>query len=294
MAVVTADTVKALPPHLDQALRRMGEINSLPEITARIVQVVENPLATAHDMHRIVHSDPALAAKILKVVNSAFYGRPAQIASLERAILMLGLSAVKNIALAASLSRLFRASAVSEQFAARDLWRHSVATAVCARALAKLGGAVEPDEAFVAGLMHDLGLIVEQQLFAPQLRRVAEQCYNTPQDFCAAERTVIGADHEAFGGALASLWHFPPALRHAIGYHHTPELLTAELAKIVGVVYVADTLCSRTRLGLWLTSQTQEISEAQLKAVGLVPDKLIGVMDDLVNPIEEADRVFLE
>ena len=97
-----------LSPELLKAMSRVREISSLPEVTTRIVEVVEDPKSTAQDMHEIVRHDPALAAKVLKVVNSAFYGLPSQIASLDRAIVMLGLSAVKNIALAASLSRLFR------------------------------------------------------------------------------------------------------------------------------------------------------------------------------------------
>lgn len=120
---------KTLPPELQKAVLKVTEISSLPEITTRIVQIVEDPRATARDMHDIVRTDPALAAKILKVVNSAFYGLPAQIASLDRAILMLGLSAVNNIALAASLSGMFRAEVLCGEFAARDLWRHCVAAA---------------------------------------------------------------------------------------------------------------------------------------------------------------------
>ena len=132
-----------LPPHLQKAMSRVTEISSLPEITTRIVQVVEDPRSTAHDMHEIVKNDPALAAKILKVVNSAFYGLPAQIASLDRAIVMLGLSAVKNIALAASLARLFKPEAITAQFTAKDLWKHCIAVGVCARLLSKKTGGIQ-------------------------------------------------------------------------------------------------------------------------------------------------------
>ena len=93
-ATAAATLDRTLPPQLQKAMARVAEISSLPEITTRIVEVVENPRATAHDMHEIVKNDPALAAKILKVVNSAFYGLPSQISSLDRAIVMLGLGEV--------------------------------------------------------------------------------------------------------------------------------------------------------------------------------------------------------
>ena len=168
---------KTLPPSLMKAMSRVTEVSSLPEVTVKIVQVVENPDASARDIHDIVRSDPALAAKILKVVNSAFYGLPAQIAGLDRAILMLGLSVVKNLALATSLSRLLKAERITQDFGPRDLWKHCIAVGVCARNLARVSKSDQIDEAFVAGLVHDMGLIVSQQLFPAKLTETAERCF---------------------------------------------------------------------------------------------------------------------
>lgn len=293
MLTATAEIGKPLPPPLQAAVASVSEVYSLPEVTAKIVQVVEDPQATAHDMHGIVRTDPALAARILKVVNSAFYGLSAQIGSLDRAILLLGLSAVKNIALAASLSRMFKAEALSEQFAARDLWRHSVASGVCARLLAaKLPS--PPDEVFVAGLVHDIGLIVSQQLFHAELKQVLEVCLNQPQSFCTTEEAVIGADHQALGAALARLWRFPTPLRCAIAYHHDPSLAAPEFRQMATIVYVADMLCGQARFGFWLTTRTQEITDEQLRVVGLSREDLDEVTATLEEHVEEAERVFAE
>lgn len=294
--VATTDFTPAceLPQELQNELQRIQEVSSLPEVTARIVQVVEDPKATAHDMHEIVRTDPALAAKILKVVNSAFYGLPSQIASLDRAILMLGLSAVKNIALAASLSRLFKADAVSEQFAARDLWRHCIAVGVCARLLGQRTCWAQSDEAFVAGLVHDLGLIVAQQLFPDCLNDIAERCYNTPQDFCAVERELLGADHQAVGQAIAARWKFPPGLQAVISHHHRPLELPVEFQRMAATIFVADALCCRAQHGFWLSGQTQEINEAVLKVVGIEAEQLDSVLDELPERVDEAERIFTD
>jgi HD-like signal output (HDOD) protein len=285
---------KALPPELQKAMGRVTEISSLPEITTKIVQVVEDQKATAHDMHEIVRTDPALAAKILKVVNSAFYGLPSQIASLDRAILMLGLSAVKNIALAASLSRLFNADALSDQFGARDLWRHCVAVGVSARLLASAGRSAQTDEAFVAGLVHDMGLIVMQQLFPAKVKEAAERCFNQPQDFCACEEAVIGADHQAFGGALAAKWKFPPGLRYAIAYHHDPRALQPEFRRVASTIMLADTLCCQARYGFWISAQTQVVTDELLETVGLGQESVDQVREELPQRVEEAERIFAE
>lgn len=294
MSITAGPAGKTLSPELSQALARLSEISSLPEITTRIVQVVEDPRATAHDMHEIVRSDPALATKILKVVNSAFYGLPSQIASLERAILLLGLSAVKNIALAASLSRLFSVEAITEQFAARDLWRHCIAVGVCARRLADMIHSSQVDETFVAGLVHDMGLMAVQQLFPAKLRAAAERCLVSGERFCTVEEALVGGDHQTFGGALAARWRFPPGLRYAIAYHHDVEALQPEFQKLTALVCVADTLCCRARFGFWLTAHTQEIPGPLLDMAGLKPEQIDPVLDELPERVEEAEHIFIE
>lgn len=282
-----------LSPALLKAISRVTEISSLPEVTTRIVEVVEDPKSTAQDMHEIVKHDPALAAKVLKVVNSAFYGLPSQIANLDRAIVMLGLSAVKNIALAASLSRLFRPGAISERFASRDLWTHCVSVGVCARLLARVSFG-QAEEAFVAGLVHDMGLLIEFQVFPDQLKTVAERCESQPQDFRAVEREVIGGDHQAFGAWVAAKWKFPPGLRCAISRHHDPESLKPELRRIVTAVQIADTICSQNELGFYLTAQVQEITDEMLEYVGVGEQQLGELLEALPERIREAEQIFGE
>jgi HD-like signal output (HDOD) protein len=286
---------KPLPAELQAALAQMAELNSLPEVTTRIVSVVENTRATAHDLHGIVQADPALAAKILKVVNSAFYGLPSQIASLDRAILLLGMSAVKNIALAASLARMFNVDAVCDQFTARGLWRHSIAVGVCSRLVAARSRCTPADEAFVCGLVHDLGLIVSRQLDPAKLREVIERCSNAPTSFCSTEELLIGADHQALGAALAASWHFPPGLQYAIGHHHEPLELAEEPHRInAGLVFVADTLCCCGGFGFALTGRSQQISPDLLALLDLTTGDLDEIMEELTERIVEVERLFAE
>lgn len=280
-----------LPPELQNAISRVTEINSLPEVTARIVEVVEDPKSTASDMHDIVKNDPALAAKILKVVNSAFYGLPAQVSSLDRAIVMLGMSAVKNIALAASLSRLFQPGEICKGFGARDLWTHCIAVGVCGRLLG-MAGACRDEEAFVAGLVHDLGLMIEYQLFPQKLRQVAEKCLAEGGDFCALERQIIGADHQAFGVNIATRWKFPPGLRYAIGYHHDPSKLQPDLKRLVTTIQVADTICCQNQIGFYLTAYAGEVTEEQLATIGVSASKVAEVVEALPDRIAETEQIF--
>src|SRR3954451_3241216 len=156
------------------ALKKVTTIAALPEVTAKIVSTVEDPKSTAASLHKIVAHDPALATRILKVVNSAFYGLPGQIGSVERAIVLLGLNAVKNIAVAASLGQLFRGAKLCDKFTAKDLWRHCIAVGVAARDLAKQMKLPMADEAFLAGMIHDVGLLISLQQTPEQLRTVCD------------------------------------------------------------------------------------------------------------------------
>src|SRR5947207_2452188 len=158
-------TATAIDPQefVTQAIKKVTSIATLPEVTARILKTVEDPKSTAASLHKIVSHDPALVTRILKVVNSAFYGLPGQIGSIERGIVLLGLNAVKNIAVAASLGQLFRGMKLCEGFTAKDLWTHCITVGVVARALARQLKLQIADEAFLDGMIHDVGLLVSLQ-----------------------------------------------------------------------------------------------------------------------------------
>ena len=150
------------------------------------------------------------------------------------------------------------------------------------------------DEYFVAGLVHDMGLLIEHQLFPEQVRLVAEQCLATPGDFCALEQSLVGADHQAFGAALATKWKFPPNLRYAVSYHHDPDGLKPEFRKLATVVYLADTLCCQQQFGFWLTARAQTINADHLALLNLSAAKLDDITAALPDKVRDAESVFSE
>src|SRR5205085_242260 len=159
------------------AVKKVNSIATLPEVTGKIIATVEDPKSTAGTLHKIVSHDPALVTRIMKVVNSAFYGLPGQIGSIERAIVLLGLNAVKNISVASSLGQMFRGVKLCEGYTAKDLWRHCIAVGVVARELAKQLKLPIVDEAFLAGMIHDVGVLVELQTAPESLHHVCEQAF---------------------------------------------------------------------------------------------------------------------
>jgi len=275
-------------------LSKIGEIATLPEVTAKIIAAVDDPKSTAHDLHNIIKNDPALATKILKVVNSAFYGLPGQVSDLDRAIVLLGLSAVKNIAISASISRLFTAEKISDQFSARDIWRHSVGVAVATRQFCTIiGKKAFAEEAFLAGLIHDLGILIERQANPEQLADIIGNASKREKAFHVIETETLGVDHQILGAALAAKWKFPRGLQTVMGYHHRIDVLSAENRLLPVVVHIADTLCCHDSVGFYLTAADQKVEEALLQSVGLSEADFSAVRENLMEHVEQAEVILM-
>lgn len=289
----TDTTTNAPSPIVTKALSKIGDIATLPEVTLRVIEIVEDPRSTARDLHDVIKTDPALSSKILKVVNSSFYGLPGQIASVDRAIVMLGLSAVKNIAIAASMARLFKGERLTDEFSAQDLWRHSVAVAVASRLISRItGNPSGAEEVFLAGLIHDLGMLAERQTCDEQLSSVIERCMNGEGCFVNLEDEVIGANHQEFGSALCAKWKFPKHLRAVVGYHHRVDDVAPEFRKMVTLVHVADVLACQEQLGFYLAAKDEAYGPEHLEIIGASTDQIEEVRGILKDETDAAEGMI--
>lgn len=294
---MAAPTVQDQQAVVDSAIKSISHIATLPEITLRIIELVEDPTSTAQDLHAVIANDPALCSRILKVVNSAFYGLPRQIGSINRAIVLLGLNAVKNIAIAASLTKLFRGGELCAGFAARDLWVHSVATASAGKLICdelKLG---LPDEAFLAGLMHDIGIMVEMQAQRNGLIEVFEQISFDADGVPGAnmleiERNVLGADHQRFGAGLCEAWKFPKSFGFVAGHHHNPLDLPEGSRTLAAVVFVADRVAGSGGYGFRADLPSLTIDDAVADELRLTRDQIARVQTNLPQVYEEVEATF--
>lgn len=281
--------------HRDQvvtsAIREISHIATLPEITLRIIELVEDPSSTAQDLHEVISNDPALCSRILKVVNSSFYGLPGQIASINRAIVMLGLNAVKNIAIAASLAKLFRGGELTKSFSAKDLWEHSNAVAVASKMIADKLGLGLSDEAYLAGLIHDIGIMVEMQFDRTKLIEAVETTAPDAEGvptigLLEVEERVFGATHQDFGAALCEKWKFPQTFALVTGHHHDPSAVPPESRKIVSIVHIAERIAAQATGGFQLDLPDTSFPKAVCEELGLSIENAEEIRDNLVEAIE--------
>ncbi len=253
---------------IQQVVKRVTTLATLPEVTAQIVQTVENPRSSAAELHQIVAHDPSMVSRILKVVNSSFYGLPGQIGSIERAIVLLGLNAVKNIAVAASLGQLFRGGRLCDGYTPKDLWKHCIAVAVAARDLARQLKLAVVEEAFLCGMIHDVGILIELQEFSGPLAEVCAATQNGEGSFCQMEERIIGVTHQQLGAALAEQWKFPRSCQLVAAYHHQPQIATGDRV-LPTLVWAADILCHQAGQGFSLPASCQTLDDGLMASIGL-------------------------
>jgi HD-like signal output (HDOD) protein len=277
---------------ITEAVNSISHIATLPEITLKIIELVENPRSTAQDLNKLISNDPALVARILKVVNSAFYGLPGQIGSINRAIVLLGLNAVKNIVIAASLTKLFRGGRVSPHFSAKDLWAHSIAVGVFSKMIVTRLHNALPDEAFLAGLIHDIGILVELQAFREPLVEIADRASRESVRYIDLETQIIGVDHQALGAGLTAKWKFPRSFQYVTGHHHGPMALAPECRWLTMVIHVADHICAREGMGYSLTCKEDPLDPSVLTELSLPLESLDAMAKELPEALKETEALL--
>ena len=230
------------PEQIHKKLGDVKSISTLPHVMTRIMAVAADEGSSAKDLSREVRSDQALASKILKVVNSAYYGFYRKIANIDDAVVILGFKEIRSMCLALTVMHLFDGGG-NKYFDRRQLWRHSVITAILAEMLAE-PYAEEHPQAFTAGLLHDLGRAVLDQYFPELWKQVCEEVVSRQCRWLEVERELLGTDHAEVGSWVAERWDFHPGLTDSIRFHHEPG--RAEVApRLTGIVHLADLLSRR-------------------------------------------------
>ncbi len=235
-------------PKLKRFIQTIGDLPSMPGIAANVMETVENSNASADQLREVIEQDPALAVRILKVANSSLYGFSREIQTLTHAIALLGFKAVSSLVLAASMKKVFRQFGLADKI----LWEHSTVCGAAASQVARYGKVgVDPEEAFVAGLLHDLGKIALNNAARPAYQKVVERVYNEGVSFVEAETDEFGFDHAELGGHVIAKWKLSARLEAAVRHHHDLDALgelDPDVARLTALVAVT-TRCA-TRLGI--------------------------------------------
>ncbi len=273
---------------VEQLFTRISEISSLPSVAMRIVELAHDPKTSSEDLLEAVRGDPALAMRLMRAVNSAYYSLPEKVANLKQAITLLGFREVCNLALTAYVAQLFQETEGYGTYSRHGLWAHMVASGMVARLLAQTCGRVPPQEAYLAGLLHDLGLVLIDQYLHQPFRRVIDSL-GAEDSIIEIESRILGFSHASLGEFVAAKWDLPPQLTTAIGYHHAPEQYDGSYRDMVHVTALANFFCHRkgiTSLGV----QHETAPPVELFTdLGFDKSQFTAVVQQLDHVLESAD-----
>jgi HD-like signal output (HDOD) protein len=232
---------------LMKQVKEIENLPTLPTVVSEILTALENPKTSAEDVNNIISSDPALTAKILKLVNSAFFGFPREISSVTHAVVVLGFATVRNVAITASVFSSFSGKG-SDVFNREAFWLHSIGTGVISQLVARHCRLSIVEDSFVAGLLHDLGKIILDEYFHDIFVECLNESCENKISFVEAEERLMDTGHHRIGYWLASKWNMPKPIIEAIAYHHHPSS-APDHPQIAALVHLGDAICRLQKIG---------------------------------------------
>ena len=272
---------------LERLFARIGEVSSLPVTAQKIINLAGDENVQAEDLREAIQNDPVLVARILRRLNSSYYALSRKVADLRTAISLLGLREIRNLALTVFVSRYFEPGISHNHYKRENLWTHSVAVAAAARLVSRVCGRASVEEAYIAGLLHDIGLILLDQTLRRHFFKVVDAIDPaTPTHI--VENRILTFDHALLGGYVAARWSFPEQVADAITFHHQPWCYTGQHKDIVYVVTVANYLCSRAGLTSLGTHNVAPPPDEVYRGLGLDQVTLAIIWEELDVTLDKA------
>ncbi len=273
---------------LDEITQKVIDIPALPMIVNDIMMITEDPDSTIQDIEKTIMKDQSLTARILRLANSAHYGYPRRISTISEASVLLGFQAIRSIALTASVNGLLMKEVKGYGLEESQLWKQSQSTAIIARHIAKKVRFSKIDQAYVAGLLRDIGKVVVSYYLTENFKQIMDMVENKNMSFLDAEEQVLGFHHGQVGAHVAKKWNLPDDLVEAIAYHHSPEKATINF-KLTSIIHVADAIVMMMGIGLGVDGMTYNLSQEALEVLGIDETMLHQLISDTSDLLVDED-----
>lgn len=272
------------------ALASRSDIASIGTVVARIMAIMRNPNSSAGELRQVIEIDPPLSARLLRRANSASVGIKRSITSIHEAIVLLGFNSVREIAMSLKVAKIFEGGEGIRAKTRRMLWKHSLAVALCSKNLYRLEFKERGDEIYTAALLHDIGVIVEDQFAWDFLSEVLAGLgvEGGFKDLNEGEMKVFGFDHSELGCSLVSTWRIPEELVKAIGWHHNPLEADPLWRKPAASICVCDYICRVKGVSIDAAPSPEEelkVSKA-MELLKVAPEALELIADGVIAEIE--------
>jgi len=272
-------------------LRREHQLPALPQVFLELRQAIDAPNTSASDLAAIISQDPSLTAFLLRMVNSAFYSLPVQIDTISRAVTVVGVNQLSTLAVGTSIMSLFK-DVPAEVIDVVQFWKHSVCCGLIARRLCRMTGRGDPERAFVAGLLHDIGQLILLQAAPRRAAAVLASARSEDVLLCVREKEMLGFDHATLGGMLLRKWNFPFVLVASVLEHHHPKEKQKEAEP--ALVHCAETIATGLGIGSSGEFFVQPPDPAVWDSLHLTPERMDEMIEDLDEELDEAFEVLIK
>ena len=276
---------------LRSIVNRTTELAPLKSVATRAIQLAEDERSAAMDLATVISSDQALTAKLLRLSNSAYYGYSRRIGNVREAVILLGMRTVRSVAISSGIIDSFSVATPHEGFQKDLFWAHSVSVGLVAEVLARETRLARPEDAFTAGVLHDVGKLAMMLAEPEQFSEVVDLVIHEGMRYGDAENAIFGVGHEHVGARLAQRWKFPDPLVEAISRHH-PDRPIAQLSGLGDIVAVANLVCNREGLACGF-DWTADESRKKVATLPDAADVALARVHGGMHTIEGKARAFL-
>ena len=275
---------------VEKSLKDANTLPAGPAVMARIGELCRDPRASARDLGKVIQLDTALTNRVLKQVNSAFYGLSATIRTVTHAVVILGFQEVRHIAMSVPVANLFEEHSGDPGLDIGGLWEQCLGSACVGRALSYHIWHPVPGQVFVTGILAETGMVILNSILADEYRAVVEACPD--QDFLPqVEESEIGISHIEVGRRLAEKWHFPADLVQGIGSHHHP-IVDGEVPTMAGLVYAGQRFYRRFAAEDDPVNELTELPPQLVEAFQLTPEAVQIAFDKAETELAEAKQIL--
>lgn len=251
---------------LEQLIKAVEDIPPLPLTVTKALQAIDDPNLGPKDLGSIIGSDQAMTATLLKYANSAFYGLSRRVTTINEAIVIMGFSAIKSLLLSYALSKTLNREIRGYALPQGEIWRHALYCGQISRHIARKVKYPQPEEAFVGGLIHDIGKVVLNQFLFDEYQHVIDSVEREGKSFVEVEKEILGFNHAEAGALLGEKWKLPKVIVETIAFHHHPVVANN---KVVHIVHLADAICMMLGIGLGIDGLYYKVEEQALQVLNL-------------------------
>ena len=276
-------------PDLKKIIAGIDDLPTLPRTVLKITELINDPKSSAQDLARIITDDQVLTARLLKLVNSSFYGFPQRISTVTNAIVLLGFDAIRSLLLTTSVFDLFAGRSRKRKQDQEKFWDHSLGCAVGAKVIGNFLRHDKIEELFVSGLLHDIGKIVEMLFLPSEFAKVVATVHKGNILMVTAENQVLGYNHAEIGKLLAEKWNLPVKLVQVIAHHHQPNLAGSFILE-ASIVHLADIFCRALNLGSGGDNKIPPLDKLAWQSLKIKTSALESIMETMQDEFSDISK----